>query len=157
MSILKKTDLVVFRRKWISSTPRVSRIHQVLLRLPPSISYQHDFFNRNVVEARNATVRAWLDHLKNGTKLGTYHGSILSIYKVLWITSLSERPNKPPTECPSWTAQLMWQTTRNRTPQCPYESGEDLNHLFFFLILLTLPHEIVVCVCGVLFCFYAHS
>ncbi|GLD65491.1 protein sel-1 homolog 3-like protein [Lates japonicus] len=29
VSTLRKTDLVVFRRKWISSTPRAYRIHQI--------------------------------------------------------------------------------------------------------------------------------
>lgn len=132
VSILRKTDLVVFRRKWINSIPRVHRIHQVLLRLPPSISYQHDYFNRNVLEAKNATVRAWLNNFKYGSKPGTSHGSILRIYKVLWITALLERPNKPPTECPSWSALLLWQLMINRIHQCPHESGQNLNHIIIF-------------------------
>ncbi|XP_039985010.1 protein sel-1 homolog 3 isoform X2 [Xiphias gladius] len=122
VSTLRKTDLVVFRRKWISSTPRVYRIHQVLLRLPPSILYQHNFFNRNVLEAENVTVRAWLDHLKDGSEPGTYHDSTVRIYKVLQITPLPVRPTKPPTECPLWSAQLIWQMTRNKISQCPHES-----------------------------------
>lgn len=132
VSMLRKTELVIFRRKWMNSTPRVYGIHQVLLRLPPSILYQYDYFNRNVLEAKSATVRAWLDHLKDGRKPSTYHGCILRISKVLWITALSERPNKPPTECPSWSAQLMWQITRNKIHQCPYESGQNLNHILIF-------------------------
>nr|XP_046248204.1 protein sel-1 homolog 3 isoform X2 [Scatophagus argus] len=122
VSTLRETDLVVFRRKWISSTARVYRIHHVLLRWPPSILYQHGFFNRRVLDAQNATVRAWLDHLNDGSKPRTYHGSMLRIYKVLWIKPLSERPTKPPTVCPSWSAQLMWQMTRYRIHQCPHES-----------------------------------
>ncbi|KAK2835900.1 hypothetical protein Q5P01_016384 [Channa striata] len=76
----------------------------------------------NVLEAKNATVRAWLAHLKNGSEPRTYHGSIFGIQKVLQIMPLSERPTKPPTECPSWSAQLMWQITRNTIHQCPFES-----------------------------------
>uniref|UniRef100_A0A3B5AKH5 Uncharacterized protein n=1 Tax=Stegastes partitus TaxID=144197 RepID=A0A3B5AKH5_9TELE len=122
VSTLRKTDLVVFRRKWISSTSQVYRIHQVLLRLPPSISYQRDFFNRNILDTQNVTVRAWLDCFKNGSLLSTYHSSMLRIYKVLKIMPLSERPSKPPAGCPSWSAQLMWQMTSNRIHQCPHES-----------------------------------
>uniref|UniRef100_A0A3B4VE07 Protein sel-1 homolog 3-like n=1 Tax=Seriola dumerili TaxID=41447 RepID=A0A3B4VE07_SERDU len=121
-STLRKTDLLVFRRKWISSTPRVLRIHQVLLRLPPSILYQHDFFNRNDLEAENVTVRAWLHHLKDIRQPGTYHGSMLKIYKVLQVTPPSQRPTKPHTECPSWSAYLVWQVSRDRLSQCPHES-----------------------------------
>eukprot|EP00064_Thunnus_orientalis_P002601 superscaffoldBa00000196_g2608 len=122
VSTLRKTDLMVFRRKWINSVPRVYRFHQVRLRFPLSILYQHSFFNRRVLEAQNVTVRAWLDHLHNGNEPRTYHSSIVRIYKVLQIMPLSERPTKPPTECPSWSAQLMWQMTRNRIHQCPHES-----------------------------------
>nr|XP_033477060.1 protein sel-1 homolog 3-like isoform X1 [Epinephelus lanceolatus] len=122
VSTLRKTDLVVFRRKWISSTTRVYRIHQVLLRLPPSILYQHDFFNRHILDAQNVTVRAWVDHLNYGREPRTYQGSMLRIYKTLQTEPLSERPTKPPTECPSWSAHLRWQMTRNRTHHCPHES-----------------------------------
>ncbi|XP_042368105.1 protein sel-1 homolog 3 [Plectropomus leopardus] len=121
-STLRKTDLVVFRRKWISNTPRVYRIHKVLLRLPPSILYQRSFFNRRVLDVQNVTVRAWLDHLNNGSEHGTYHNSMMRIYKVLQMEPLSGRPAKPPTECPSWSAQLRWQMTPNTTHQCPHES-----------------------------------
>lgn len=130
VSTLRKIDLAVFRRKWISSTPRVHRVRQVLLRLPPSVLYQQDFFNRRVLDAQNVTVRAWLDHLNDGSEPGTYHGSMFRIYKVLQIKPLSERPTRPPTECPSWSAQLMWQMTRNRIHQCPHESGQSLHRIF---------------------------
>ncbi|XP_069378563.1 protein sel-1 homolog 3 isoform X2 [Paralichthys olivaceus] len=122
VSTLRKTDLVVFSRKWISRRVGVYRIHQVLLRLPPSILYQNDFFNRNVLEVDNATVRAWLAHLKDGSEPRTHNDSMSSIYKVLEITPLSERPAKPPTESLSWFARLMWQMTRDRTSLCPHES-----------------------------------
>lgn len=130
VSTLRKTDLVVFRRKWISGTARVYRIHQVLLRWPPSVLYQQDFFNRRVLDVQNVTVRAWLGHLNDGGEPGTHQGSMLRVYKVLQIKPLSERPAKPPTECPSWSAQLMWQVTRNRIRHCPHESGQTLNHVF---------------------------
>ncbi|CAB1439267.1 unnamed protein product [Pleuronectes platessa] len=121
VSTSRKTDLVVFRRKWISGRLGVYRIHQVQLRLPPSILYQADFFNRDALEVDNATVRAWLVHLKNGTVPRRHGDSMFSIYKVLEITPLSERPAKPPTESLSWFARLMWQMTRDRTSPCPHE------------------------------------
>lgn len=123
-STLKRTDLVVLRRKWISSMVRVYRIHQVQLRWPPSILYQHSFFNRRVLDIQNVTIRAWLDHHKDGSELGTYHGSMMRIAKVLHITPLSERSAKPTTMCPSWSAHLMWQMSRNRLLHCPHESGQ---------------------------------
>ncbi|XP_035504340.2 protein sel-1 homolog 3 isoform X1 [Scophthalmus maximus] len=122
VSTLRTTDLVVFRKKWICSTPGVYRIHRVLLRWPPSILYQRDFSNRKVVEAESVTVRARLDHLKDGSEPRTHHGSTLKIHKVLQTMPLLERPTKPPTECPSWFAQLIWQTTRDGISQCPHES-----------------------------------
>ncbi|KAM7388614.1 hypothetical protein PAMP_024779 [Pampus punctatissimus] len=125
VSTLKKTDLVVYRRKWISSAARVYRFQQVRLSFPPSIFSQHSLFNKHIVEAENVTLRAWLDHLHDGSGPGTYHGSIVRIYKVLQIMPLSKRPTKPPTECISWSTQLMWQMTRNRIHQCPHEPGED--------------------------------
>uniref|UniRef100_A0A8P4KDE9 Protein sel-1 homolog 3 n=1 Tax=Dicentrarchus labrax TaxID=13489 RepID=A0A8P4KDE9_DICLA len=142
VSTLKKTDLAVFRRNWNSSATRVYRIHQVQLRLPPSILYQHDFFNRRVLDAQNVTVRAWLDHLNDGSEPGTYHSSMLKIYKVLQIKPLSERPTKPPTDCPSWSAQLMWQMTRNRIYHCPHES--DTMDLLKFPLATTGEHFGVV-------------
>ncbi|XP_075937671.1 protein sel-1 homolog 3 [Anarhichas minor] len=122
VSTLRETDLAVFRRKWIGSTSGVYRIHQVPLGVPPSILYQHDFFNRRVLRTLNVTVRAWLDHLDDGGEPGTYRDSTVRVYKELQVEPLSERPAKPPTECPSWSAQLVWQTTRNRVRQCPHES-----------------------------------
>ncbi|KAK9518893.1 hypothetical protein VZT92_021660 [Zoarces viviparus] len=122
VSTLRETDFAVFRRKWIGSTSGVYRIHQVPLGLPPSVLYQHDFFNRRVLRTLNVTVRAWLDHLDDGGEPGTYRDSTVRVYKELQVEPLSERPAKPPTECPSWSAQLVWQTTRNRVRQCPHES-----------------------------------
>lgn len=138
MSTLRKTDLVVFRKKWISSAPSVYRIHRVLLRLPPSILYQQDFFNRRVLDAQNVTVRAWLDHPNDSSETGTYQGSVLRVSKMLKTTPLSERPAKPPTECPSWSAHLMWQMSRNRIHQCQHESGQNINH--FFLVTKVSSH-----------------
>lgn len=135
VSTLRETNLVVFRRKWISNTARDYRIHQVLLRLPPSVLYQQDFFNRHVLDTQNVTVCAWLGHRYEGSGPGTYHGSMLRIYKVLQIKPLSERPTKPTTASPSWSAQLMWQMSRNRVQYCPYESGQKLNHVFFYHII----------------------
>ena len=123
VSTLRKTDLVVFRRKWINGSPRVPRIQQVLLRLPRSISHHHDFFSRTILDAQNVTVRAWLDHLKKGSEMTTYKDSMLRIYTVLQVTALSNRPHMPPTACPSWSAQLMWLLRRNKIHQCPREEG----------------------------------
>ncbi|XP_041648116.1 protein sel-1 homolog 3-like [Cheilinus undulatus] len=122
VSTLKKTDIAVFRRKWISSTPGVSGIHRVLLRLPPSILYQQDFFNRRVLDAQRASLRAWLDPLPVGSEPSTYESSIFKVSRVLQTPPLSQRPHKRPTVCPSWSAHLMWQINRNRTHQCSHES-----------------------------------
>ncbi|KAF7646548.1 hypothetical protein LDENG_00185840 [Lucifuga dentata] len=125
VSTLRKTEVVVFSRKWSSNkSHRVRRIHQVRLRLPPSIVYQHSFFNRHVLEVQNMTVCTWLKHLDNGNEPGTDHDSIVRIFKALQITPPSDRPTKPPTACPSWSAELIWKMTRSRIYQCPHESGQ---------------------------------
>lgn len=145
VSTLRKIDLVVFRKKWISSVAGVYRIHQVQLRWPPSILYQHNFFNRRVLDAQNVTVRAWLDHLNDGGEPGAFHGSMLRIYKVLQIKPLSERPAKPINVCPSWPAQLMWQMTRNRIHHCPHESGQTLDCIFSYCPRLIFMIRTCVC------------
>ncbi|XP_072246122.1 protein sel-1 homolog 3 isoform X3 [Leuresthes tenuis] len=122
VSTLRKTDLVVFRRKWISSAPRVYRIQQVLLRLPPSISHHPKFFSSNMLDTQNVTVRAWLDYIKKGSEISTYHSSMLKIYKVLQVMPVSQRMSEPPTGCPSWSAQLIRQMTTDRIHQCPHET-----------------------------------
>uniref|UniRef100_A0A8C5H8P0 Protein sel-1 homolog 3-like n=1 Tax=Gouania willdenowi TaxID=441366 RepID=A0A8C5H8P0_GOUWI len=121
VSVLKKTDLVVFRRKWISSVLKGHRIHQVLLRLPPSISYQLDFFNRNILDSHNMTVRACMDYFKNSSELSTFDSSRWRIFKEIQTLDLSERPSKPPPGCPSWSAQLMWRITSQHIHQCLHE------------------------------------
>lgn len=119
ISTPRSTEAVLFRRKWISSKPhRAPWIRLVRLRLPRSGVYQRDVFKRWIFEAQNVTVCAWLDHLTNGSEPGTYHDSMVRIHKVLQIVPLSE----PPTQCPSWPAELMWQLTRDKIYQCPHES-----------------------------------
>uniref|UniRef100_A0A3Q4AT08 Uncharacterized protein n=1 Tax=Mola mola TaxID=94237 RepID=A0A3Q4AT08_MOLML len=118
VSTLRKTSVVVFRRKWISSIARVYRIHQVRLRWPPSILYEHSFINSRLLDTHNVTVGAWLHHLDDGRGPGT----MLRIHKVLRTTAASERPAEPSKVCPSWSAQLTWQTSGNRIHQCPHES-----------------------------------
>lgn len=125
ISIPRGTEVVVFRRKWISSKPpRVPCTRLVLLRLPRAVKYQRDFFNRHIIEAQNVTVHAWLERLKDGYERRTYRGSLVRIHKVLRIVPLSASLTKPPTRCPSWPAELMWQLTRNKIYQCPHESGQ---------------------------------
>lgn len=114
VSTLRETNVVVFRRKWMSSASQVHRIRWLLVRWPPSILYQRDFFNRRELEARNATVRAQLDHLGED---GTHNGATLRIYKEL---PLPERLAKRAHVCLSWSAQVMWQITRDR----PREQGQ---------------------------------
>uniref|UniRef100_A0A8C7X5Q8 Protein sel-1 homolog 3 n=1 Tax=Oryzias sinensis TaxID=183150 RepID=A0A8C7X5Q8_9TELE len=122
VSTLRKTDLVVFRRKWISSAPQVHRIQPVRLRLPPSISDHHDFLNGNILDNQNVTVCAWLDYLSTSSEIATPHSSVLKVYKVLQVMPLFEWPSKPLAGCPSLSAQLAWLMTSNRIPQCPHES-----------------------------------
>ncbi|XP_061593913.1 protein sel-1 homolog 3-like isoform X2 [Cololabis saira] len=121
VSTLRKTDLVVFRRKWINSSPRVSRTQHVVLRLPRSISHHHDFFSWNISDTQNVTVRAWLDYLKRGSEMTTYQDSMLRIYKTLQVTRLSNWPGELQTGCRSWPTQLMWSLRRNKIHQCPHE------------------------------------
>ncbi|PWA14402.1 hypothetical protein CCH79_00011155 [Gambusia affinis] len=66
LSTLRKTDLVVFRRKWISSTPQTLRVQQVLLRLPPSVSHHRRLVHGSAADTQNVTLRARLDDLKGG-------------------------------------------------------------------------------------------
>lgn len=124
VSTLRKTDLVVFRRKWISSAPQVHRIQPVRLRLPPSISDHHDFLNRNILDSQNVTVCAWLDYLSTSRGTATHHSSVLKVYKVLQVMPLFDWPSKPLAGCPSLSAQLVWLMTSSRIPQCPHESGQ---------------------------------
>ncbi|KAM4629257.1 protein sel-1 homolog 3 [Polymixia lowei] len=119
-----RAGLVVFRRKWTNYRHhRVPRTNWVPLRFPPSVKYRRDFFNRHVLDAENVTVRAWLDYVNDGIQPRTYRGSVVKTHKVIQTVPLSERPTKPPTGCPSWSAELMWQLTRDRIYQCPHESG----------------------------------
>lgn len=138
VSTLRKRDLVVFRRKWMDGgAVRGYKIRRVVLRWPPSILYQRDFFNRRVLDVTNVTVRAWLDLPADGREPGTYHGAMLRISKEL---SLPERLAKPTNVCPSWSAQIMWQIGRYRTHHCPREQGQTprfhFQHVFTIASLL---------------------
>lgn len=122
-STLHQTDLVLFRKTWINRAPQGIRIHQVLLRFPPSILYRRSFYNREVLEAGNVTLRAWLDHFHEGNRSSLHSGPVM-ISKQLQRTTLSERPTKPPTECPSWASHLMWQINTSRLSQCQRGAGQ---------------------------------
>ncbi|KAM4574213.1 protein sel-1 homolog 3 isoform 1-T2 [Fundulus diaphanus] len=118
LSTLRKTDLVVFRRKWISSTPGVVRIQRVLLRLPPPVSHHHHCFHGSTSETQNVTLQAWLSYFKKGSNIS----STLRIYKEQRVVQLSLWPRAAPAGCPSWSTQLMWLKSNNRIHQCPHES-----------------------------------
>lgn len=118
VSTLRETNVVVFRRKWMSSASQVHRIRQLLIMWPPSILYQRDFFNHRLLEARNAMVQARLDHLGED---GTHDDVTLRIYKEL---TLSEPLAKPARVCPSWFAQVMWKMTRGGLWGSSYEQGQ---------------------------------
>lgn len=118
VSTLRETNVVVFRRKWMSSASQVHRIRRLLVRWPPSILYQRDFFNHVVLEATNATVQARLDHLG---KDGTQDDVTLRIHKEL---TLSERLAKPARVCLSWFAKVMWQITRDGFWVSSMEQGQ---------------------------------
>lgn len=138
VSTLRKTDLVVFRRKWMDGgAVRGHKIRRAVLRWPPSIFYQRDFFNRRVLDATNVTVRAWLDLLGDGREPGPYHGATLRISKEL---SLPERLAEPTSVCPSWSAQIMWRISRYRSHRCPREQGQTPpvsfpSHLYYSKLL----------------------
>lgn len=125
VSTLRKTDLVVFRRKWVCSTGPVYRVQQVRLRWPRPVSYQNNFIRRSALDARNVTVRAWLDRRNEP---GTYHKSLRRICRVVQLKSLSRHPAKRSSVCLSWPAQLKWNMTRNTILRCPHESGQTINH-----------------------------
>ncbi|XP_027884145.1 protein sel-1 homolog 3 isoform X2 [Xiphophorus couchianus] len=118
LSTLRKTDLVVFRRKWISGTPQTLRVRRVLLRLPLSVSHRRRHVHGSAADAQNVTLQAWLDDLKGGGEIGSAAG----IHKVQRVVRLSLWPGSAPAECPSWSAQLEWLTSNDRIHQCPYET-----------------------------------
>lgn len=122
---LRKTDLVVFRRKWVCSIARVDRVQQGRLRWPQPILYQNSFIRRSFLDARNVTVRAWLAHCNEPR---TYQKSLWRICRVLQLKSLSPHPAKRFGVCLSWPAQLKWNRTRNTILHCPHESGQIINH-----------------------------
>lgn len=128
---LRKTDLVVFRRKWVCSIARVYRVQQVRLRWPLPILYQNSFIRRSILEARNVTVRAWLTHRNES---GTYQKSLWRICRVLQLKSLSQHPARCFSVCMSWPAQLKWNMTRKTILHCPHESGQIINHTISYEI-----------------------
>lgn len=138
LSTLRKTDLVVFRRKWISNTPREPRIHQVLLRLPPFVSHHQSFIYGGTSEGQNVTLQASLDYLKEGSDIGT----MLRISEVQRVVQLSLWPKTAPSGCPSWSAQLMWLVSNSRIHQCPHES--DVIDMLKFPLASTGEHFGVV-------------
>uniref|UniRef100_A0A8C6P4Q3 Protein sel-1 homolog 3-like n=1 Tax=Nothobranchius furzeri TaxID=105023 RepID=A0A8C6P4Q3_NOTFU len=73
-------------------------------------------------DTQNATVRARLDYLEEGSEISPQHGSMLRIYEVQQVLPLSVWPSPPPTGCLSWSAQLLGQMADNRILQCPHES-----------------------------------
>ncbi|XP_056893155.1 protein sel-1 homolog 3 isoform X1 [Takifugu flavidus] len=117
---LRKTDLVVFRRKWACSIARVYRVQQVRLRWPLPIFHQNNFIRRSILDARSVTFRAWLDHRNES---GTYHKSLWRICRVLQLKSLARHPAQRSSVCLSWPAQLKWNMTRNTILPCAHESG----------------------------------
>lgn len=128
VSTLRKTDLVVFRRKWLCSIARVYRVQQVRLRWPLPSFYQNSFIKSIILDARNVTVRAWLAHRNES---GTYYKSLWRICRVLQLKSLSRHPTKGCSVCLSWLAQLKWNMSRNTLLHCPHESGQIIHFLHF--------------------------
>lgn len=146
VSTLRKTDLVVFRRKWVCSMAPVYRVQQVRLRLPLPVLYQNSFIKRSVLDARNVTVCAWLAHYKES---GTYHKSLSRICRVLQLKSSSRHPAKCSSVCLSWPAKLKWNKTRNLILQCPHESGQIIHHTISYEIYSALAKH-----CNGFCCFF---
>ncbi|XP_072294196.1 protein sel-1 homolog 3 [Eucyclogobius newberryi] len=117
-STLQETNLVIFRRTWLIRAPGGQTTHQVLLRFPPSVLFRGSLHNREVLEVLDLTLGAWIRHKD------VPEGGILEVSKQLQITPLSERPIKPPTECPSWPSQLMWRINTRRITRCRQEAAE---------------------------------
>ncbi|KAJ3598966.1 hypothetical protein NHX12_032929 [Muraenolepis orangiensis] len=124
--------LPVFRKTWTTGNRNGSAgTHRTRLRLPPSLAFGRGFFNRHVLEARSAVLHAWLAAFNDTAESGSYHRSLARATVALRVTPSSHRPPRPPTGCPSWSAQWLWTTTAP-THQCPRGAGADVEHLLRF-------------------------
>ncbi|KAK0141735.1 Protein sel-1 3 [Merluccius polli] len=125
-------QLLVFQKTWadrVQDRPESDRTYRTRLRLPPSLVFRRGFFNRHVIDARSGVLRAWLAGLNDSSESGSYHGSTVSATAVLRVAPPTQRPPRPPTGCPSWSAELLWTRTIT-THQCPH--GPEVEHLLCF-------------------------
>ncbi|KAM6963074.1 protein sel-1 homolog 3 [Aplochiton taeniatus] len=118
-----RSGVTTFRKRWTNRRPfQAPTSRPVRLRLLPALAYRRDFFNRHFLEAQEVLLRAWLSHLDDCSETGThYNSSLARTWKVLRTLPASERPARPSTACPSWSAELTWLLTRDRVHQCPHE------------------------------------
>ena len=122
-------EQLVFRRTWTSvKNPGTPRVRMVPLNFPPAIIYKQDFSRRHSIDAREVMIRALLTDIdthvtETHPRAGEYLGSLAHTFKLLRTVPPAERPVQPHTMCTSWGAELMWQLTKGRIHQCPFESG----------------------------------
>ena len=112
--------LLVLQTTW--ARPGSPRPRRTRLRLPPSLAFRRGFYNRHVVDARGGVLRAWVAGLNDSSESGSYAGAAVRATAVLKVTPPSQRPPRPPTGCPSWSAALLWSTAVT-THQCPQGAG----------------------------------
>ncbi|XP_031431035.1 protein sel-1 homolog 3 [Clupea harengus] len=121
-------EQLVFRRTWTSvKNPGTPRVRMVPLNFPPAIIYKQDFSRRHSIDAREVMIRALLTDIdthvtETHPRAGEYLGSLAHTFKLLRTVPPAERPVQPHTMCTSWGAELMWQLTKGRIHQCPFES-----------------------------------
>lgn len=135
----------------IISLARIYRILQAQLRWPLSIFYQNKFIKWSNLEVQNVTVRAWLDHLNDGSEPRTYDNCMWRIYKVLQIKLIPRHSLKQ--GCPSWSAQ------RNTICYCLHESGQISFHnksLLYWQNLNGLYLLYSTCIQTQLICYSSH-
>ncbi|XP_059923203.1 protein sel-1 homolog 3 [Gadus macrocephalus] len=118
---------LVLQTTW--ARPGSPRPRRTRLRLPPSLAFRRGFYNRHVVDARGGVLRAWVAGLNDSSGSGSYAGAAVRAAAVLRVTPPSQRPLRPPTGCPSWSAALLWSAAVT-THQCPQGAG--VEHLLRF-------------------------
>ncbi|KAG7257067.1 hypothetical protein CRUP_014488, partial [Coryphaenoides rupestris] len=140
-----EAPLLVFQKSWTTDRrrgdrhrrhppPGSARTYRTRLRLPPSLAFRRGFFNRHVIDARSGVLHAWLTGLNDsstGDSYGSYQGSAARAAAELRVVPPSQRPARPPTGCPSWSAELLW-TRTIAAHQCPQGAGAEAVHLLRF-------------------------
>uniref|UniRef100_A0AAV2KTS0 Protein sel-1 homolog 3-like n=1 Tax=Knipowitschia caucasica TaxID=637954 RepID=A0AAV2KTS0_KNICA len=54
----------------------------------------------------------------------TVGSQMMEVSKPLQVTPLSERPTRPPADCPSWPTQILWRMNTGRIQRCRQDAAE---------------------------------